>query len=167
VTAGRIIAVLLVLAGLLAGAAMYWLQVYGYYDRLEPRSALLVQAQDGVRRLTIADYQGIDSDSSPLRLRECFTVMGPPEALIPYDRPQPLNAPGWFACFDARAISADLAAGRAAAWLVEGNVRFGFDRVLALYPDGRGYVWVQTNACGQAHFDGRALPPGCPPAPSR
>jgi hypothetical protein len=165
VTAGRVIAVLLVLAGVLAGAGMYYLQVYAYYDRLEPRISLMVTGQDGTRRLTIAGYQGIDSDSSPLRLRECFTVTAGSEGLTPYPAPQPLNAPGWFGCFDARALSDDLAAGRARAFLVDGNFRFGFDRVLALYPDGRGFVWVQTNACGTAHFDGRPLPPGCPPAP--
>jgi hypothetical protein len=165
VNAGRLIVAALVLAGILAGAGMYYLQVYAYYDRLEPRITLLVEAEDGTRRLTIAAYQGIDSDSSPLRLRECFTVMGDVEGLTPYPRPQPLNAPGWFRCFDARGLSDDLAAGRADAWLIEGNVRFGFDRVMALYPDGRGFVWVQTNACGTAHFDGRPLPAGCPPAP--
>ena len=164
-TAARIIIVALLLAGVLAGGGMYWLQVYGLYDRLEPRISLLVQAEDGTRRLTIADFQGIDSDSSPLRLRECFTVMDRTDALIPYDRPTPLNAPRWFSCFDAPAITADLREGRAEAFLVEGNFRFGFDRVLALYPDGRGFVWHQTNACGTAHFDGRPLPAGCPPPP--
>jgi hypothetical protein len=162
VTAGRLIAVALVLAGVLAGAGMYYLQVYAYYDRLPPRATLPVQ---GAQPLTITEYQGIDSDSSPLRLRECFTVVGAPQDLTPYDRPQPLNAPGWFRCFDARAMSADLAAGRARAVLVQGNFRFGFDRVMALYPDGRAFVWQQPNACGTAHFDGRPLPPGCPPAP--
>ena len=164
-TAARIIIVALLLAGVLAGGGMYWLQVWGLYDRLEPRIALMVQAEDGTRRLTIADYQGIDSDSSPLRLRECFTVMDRPDALIPHPAPTPLNAPRWFSCFDAPAITEDLRAGRAEAFLVEGNFRFGFDRVLALYPDGRGFVWHQTNACGTAHFDGRPLPAGCPPPP--
>ena len=164
-TAARLIIVALLLAGALAGGGMYWLQVWGLYDRLEPRISLLVQAEDGTHRLTIADYQGIDSDSSPLRLRECFTVMDRPEGLIPYDRPTPLIAPRWFSCFDAPAITQDLREGRAEAFLVEGNFRFGFDRVLALYPDGRGFVWHQTNACGTAHFDGRPLPAGCPPPP--
>jgi hypothetical protein len=162
VSVGRLIAVLLVLAGVLAGAGMYYLQVYAYYDRLDPRTALLVQ---GAEPLAIRDHQGIDSDSSPLRLRECFTLLDAPDGLTPYARPQPLNAPGWFRCFDARALSADLAAGRASAWLVAGNFRFGFDRVMALYPDGRAFVWQQPNACGTAHFDGRPLPAGCPPAP--
>lgn len=165
---GRIAAIALVLAGLAGGGAMYYLQVYGYYDRLEPRISLLVQAEDGTRRLTIADYQGIDSTSSPLRLRECFTVLGGAEGtegLMAHPRPEPLVAPGWFPCFDARALDQDLLAGRARAVLVEGNFVYGFDRVMALYPDGRAFVWTQANPCGAAHFDGRPLPEGCPPAP--
>jgi hypothetical protein len=79
----------------------------------------------------------------------------------------PLVAPGWFDCFDAAAIGADLAAGRAAAVLGEANVTYGIDRVLALYPDGRGYAWHQINACGEVVFDGDPPPPGCPPVPER
>ncbi len=162
-TAGRILAVVLVLAGVLAGGGMYYLQVWGYYDRL-PRSATITLA--GVAEpVSLTAHEGIDSASSPLRRRECLTLASIPDGLVPYDRPQPLNAPGWFACFDAAAIGADLAAGRARAVLVQGNFRFGFDRVMALYPDGRGHVWHQTNACGTAHFDGRPLPAGCPAPP--
>lgn len=164
--AGRVIAVALLLAGVLAGGAMYWFQVHAFYDRLPPRTALTVPGRDGPVTLTLRDHQGIDSDSSPLRLRECFTVAdADPDLLIPHDGPTPLNAPRWFRCFDAPTLSADLRAGRAAAFVLDGNFRFGFDRVLALYPDGRGFVWAQMNACGTAHFDGRPLPPGCPPPP--
>ncbi|MFN3955518.1 MAG: DUF6446 family protein [Pararhodobacter sp.] len=164
---GRLVALALVLAGLLAGGGMYYLQVYGYYDRLEPQISLTVDLPEGATRLSIADFQGIDSASSPLRYRACFTLVGPVMELQPYTEPRPLNAPSWFSCFDAPGLDADLAAGRATAWLGESNFIYGFDRVLALYPDGRGYLWHQMNACGTAHFDGRALPPGCPPAPER
>lgn len=163
---GRLVALALVLAGLLAGGGMYYLQVYGYYDRLEPQISLTVDLPEGATRLSVADFQGIDSTSSPLRYRACFTLAGPVMELQPYPEPRPLNAPRWFSCFDAPQLGADLDAGRATAWLAEGNFIFGFDRVLALYPDGRGYLWHQINACGTAHFDGRTLPPHCPPAPS-
>jgi uncharacterized membrane-anchored protein len=37
---GKVIAIFLVLAGLVAGGAMYWLQVYAYYRRCgSPRTA--------------------------------------------------------------------------------------------------------------------------------
>lgn len=163
--AGRLLAAALVLAGVLAGGGMYYLQVWGYYDRLPPATELRLAGVEAAVALTA--HEGIDSDSSPLRRRECLTLAARPEGLVPYPGAQPLNAPGWFACFDAPALAADLAAGRAQAVLVEANFRFGFDRVMALYPDGRGFVWHQTNACGTAHFDGRPLPQGCPPPPQR
>ncbi|MCC5988393.1 MAG: histidine kinase [Pararhodobacter sp.] len=163
---GKLVALFLALAALLAGAGMYYLQVHAFYERLEPRISLLVELPEGgVTRLSITDFEGIDSDSSPLRLRACFAVLPPYMDLPPHPRPTPLNAPRWFSCFDAPAIAADLAAGRASAHLVEGNFSFGFDRVMALYPDGRAFLWQQMNACGEAHFDGQPLPPGCPPAP--
>ena len=36
---GRIIAIFLVAAGLVAGGAMYWLQVYAYYHEVRPQTA--------------------------------------------------------------------------------------------------------------------------------
>lgn len=164
-TAGRLLAAALVLAGLLAGGGMYYLQVWGYYDRLLPAATLALAGLP--EPVALAAHEGIDSASSPLRRRECLTLAAIPEGLTPYDGAQPLNAPSWFSCFDAARIGADLAAGRARPVLVEANFRFGFDRVMALYPDGRGFVWQQTNACGTAHFDGRPLPPGCPTPPAR
>ena len=163
---GKLVALFLLAATALAGGAAWYLQVHAFYDRLEPRISLTVDLPDGgAQRLSIADFQGIDSDSSPLRKRACFTLAGPAPDLPPYPAPTPLNAPGWFSCFDAAAIGADLEAGRATAHLVEGDFRWGFDRVMALYPDGRAFLWHQINRCGEAHFDGNPLPEGCPPAP--
>ena len=164
-TWGRFAAGALVASGLLAGGVMYYLQVYGYYSRLEPQIGLTVALADGAGRLDIRDFQGIDSDTSPLRYRACFTVLGDLPALVPYADPTPLNAPVWFDCFDAGALQGDLAAGRASAFLVEGDFRYGFDFVMALYPDGRATLWPQINACGSALFDGRPLPAGCPLPP--
>ena len=166
---GRIAALVIVIAAVLAGAGMYYLQVYGYYDRLEPQIGYQVATPDGgTARLSIADFQGIDSTSSPLRYRACFTVLGearPP--MVDVVNAEPLNAPSWFACFDAARIGADLEAGTARAVLVEAQVPWGFDHVMALYADGRAYVWPQVNACGAAHFDGNPVPEGCPPPPER
>ena len=75
----------------------------------------------------------------------------------------PLVAPGWFECFDAERIAQDLGAGRARAILAEFNEPYGFDRIVASYPDGRAYQWRQINRCGKAAFDGDPLPEGCPP----
>ena len=161
---GRIVVTLLVLAGVISGGAMYYLQVWGLYDRLPEARTLTVATEAGPQDLRVSDFQGIDSDSSPLRRRACFRLHEAAD-LIDYPAPEPLNAPRWFDCFDASAIARDLAQGRASAYLVERDFVWGFDRVMAVYPDGAAYLWNQMNACGDAHFDGRDLPPGCPPAP--
>jgi hypothetical protein len=160
--AGRFVALVLLASGLLAGVGMFYLQVWGYYDRLEPRDSLSVLTASGPVDLPITGFEGIDSGSSPLRARACFTLTGPVPDLPAASPATPLNPPFWFSCFDAPAISTDLAQGAARAVVVDGNFRFGFDRVMAHYPDGRAFLWSQMNACGLAHFDGRPLPAGCP-----
>ena len=82
-----------------------------------------------------------------------------------HENPIPNNAPSWFDCFDAQAIGAALEDGTATAYLGIFNVVYGFDRVVAIDGDGRGYVWHQINECGEAAFDGDPLPDGCPPKP--
>jgi hypothetical protein len=62
-----------------------------------------------------------------------------------FEDPTPLNAPGWFDCFDAPAIGAALEAGEATAVLGEREARAGVDRVFAVFPDGRVYGWHQLN----------------------
>lgn len=171
---GRVVVIVLLLAGVISGGAMYYLQVWGLYDWLPAADRLTVATETGatetgatemaVTELAVTDFQGIDSASSPLRRRACFRLHAA-EGLIDYPDPTPLNAPRWFRCFDAPAIDRDLSQGRASAYLVEADFVWGFDRVMAVYPDGRAYLWNQINACGRAHFDGRDLPPGCPPAP--
>ena len=96
--------------------------------------------------MPIADYQGIDAASSPLKLRGCFradpAAFGAAE---PAPAAEPLVAPFWFRCFDARALHRDLAAGAATAYALENDRPAGFDLMVALYPDGRGYLWRQLN----------------------
>ena len=164
---GKIAAGSIVGAGLVAGVAMYYLQVYGYYETLEPQIGYQVAVEDGTARLSISGFEGIDSFSSPLRYRACFEIVGDLPAVVEYEGGEPLNAPGWFDCFDAARIGGDLENGAARTVLVDANVPYGFDRVMALYPDGRAYVWPQLNACGEAHFDGDPVPAGCPPAPEQ
>ncbi|MFN4098488.1 MAG: DUF6446 family protein [Pararhodobacter sp.] len=167
-TKGRFVALVLVLAGLLAGGGMYYLQVYAYYDRLEPRIGYQVDTPDGgTARLSIAGFDGIDSISSPLRYRACFTIVGDLPPMVERPRAEPLNAPGWFDCFNAERIGTDLSTGAARVVLAEANAPYGFDRVMALYPDGRAYVWPQINPCGEAVFDGQPAPADCPPPPAR
>ena len=167
---GRLLAAAIVLAAVLAGTAMWWLQTRGYYVDLdaEVETMTIVPAAGGPRRpIPVEDFEGIDSDSSPIRYRACFRT--DPAILDDAMRAEdavPLNAPGWFDCFDAEAIGAALEAGEAAALLSRANEPYGIDRVIALLPDGRGFAWTQINRCGEAVFDGRPAPEGCPPPPN-
>ena len=114
----------------------------------------------------MTDFEGIDSDSSPIRYRACFqTDAAIIDDATPASDAVPLTAPGWFDCFDAARIGADLEAGVATALLSRENEPYGIDRIIAIYPDGRAYAWQQINRCGEVVFDGRPAPAGCPEPP--
>jgi hypothetical protein len=170
---GKVIAIFLVAAGLVAGVAMYWLQIHAFYEEVRLATdgghvVMRVTRSDGnVGEIAVADFQAIDAESSPIRFRACFVTSATQNGLALYPNAQPLVAPGWFDCFDAAAIGADLAAGRAVAILGEQNILYGIDRVLALYPDGRAHAWHQINACGEVVFKGDPPPEGCPPLPEK
>jgi len=163
----------IVVTALVAGALMYYLQVYAYYNEVAAEQVggvQLVGLSSGVAEpILFENYKGIDSDSSPIRYRACFDV---PQSLamltetyVMYPQAEPLVAPGWFDCFDAAALGAALESGQALAFLSVPNVHYGIDRVVAVMPDGRGYSWHQINACGAVVFNGEPAPEGCPPVP--
>ena len=117
---------------------------------------------DGVA-VPVANYRGIDADTSPLKMRACFEADGlaGPAA----EAPTPLTTPGWFDCFDADGIARDLASGAATAILAATNEPYGFDRIVAAYADGRAFQWRQINRCGEAVFQGDPAPEGWAPPP--
>lgn len=174
-SAGRIVVVALLLTALAMGAGMYYLQVYGYYRELTPEQAgpvtLILKGNDHGEPIPVSDLRAIDSDSSPIRYRACFTVQEPLATLEqkfePYDHPTPLNAPGWFDCFKAGEIGDALDSGQARAFLSVKDLHYGIDRVVAVLPDGRGFAWQQINPCGEVVFNGEPAPEGCPPVPER
>lgn len=159
---GRLIAGGLVLFSLLFGAALWWFQTRGYYQEVAALDAVEIAGAPA----PVSGYRGVDADTSPLKLRGCFTVDDPAaiSGAPPAEDAAPLIAPGWFDCFDAKAIAADLEAGAATALLAGFNQPYGFDRIVALYPDGRAFQWRQINKCGKAHFEGDPVPEPCPPA---
>jgi hypothetical protein len=134
----RLVIAFLVFVAVFAAALVYF-QVFAFYERTEGPGDLDL----GV---PVADWQGIDAGSSPLKLRACFET--DPEAaagLEPAPDATPLTPPFWFGCFDARDLTADLDAGRASAYAVARDQPEGFDLLLAVYPDGRAYLWRQLN----------------------
>ena len=121
---------------------LFYFQNYAYYDPLDIRRNILI----GKKMYQISNYQGIDSNSSGLKLRECFVVDSLDDIGLPkYEKPTPLTAPFWFKCFSAERITKDLEDGKASAFLIKKNEFDGIDNVIAVYPDGRTYRWRQLN----------------------
>ncbi len=152
---GKLVGGFLIVVSLLFGATIYYLQVYAYYREVklgDPGAAItLVSVADHQPEPILADdYQAIDADSSPLRFRACFTTTMSlamlTETYVIEDKPVPLIGPGWFSCYDAKAIGHALEQGGAVAFLSQHDIHPGVDRVVAVFPDGRAYAWQQLNA---------------------
>lgn len=148
---GRWVALLLVGFAAVFGAALWYFQTRAYYRSLPPEAVQIgVPGEDGTPiPLPLTEVQAIDAETSPLKFRACFRLgAGARETIAAspaHGRAEPLVAPGWFSCFDARSIARDLAAGRATALLGAREIAHGADRVLAIYPDGRGFAWHQLS----------------------
>ena len=167
----RIIIVLILLTGAVAGGLMYYQQVYAYYDEVEftPEAVQMTSLTSGIPEpLLVEDFDAIDAESSPLRYRACFTtpisLATLTETFVIVDEAEPRVAPAWFDCFDAEQIGADIRIDAVVFMGVE-NIQYGIDRVVAVYPDGRGYAWHQINACGEVVFNREPVPEGCPEPP--
>jgi hypothetical protein len=135
----RLVAGFLVFLAIFAAALIYF-QFFAYYERIRGVETLTIAGE----AVPIEDYVGIDAASSPLKLRGCFRidpalVAGLPEA----GSATPLTPPPWFRCFDARSLSDDLASGAAHAFRIGRETPEGFDLLIAVYPDGRGFLWRQ------------------------
>ncbi|WP_291729631.1 DUF6446 family protein [Leisingera sp. F5] len=170
---GKVLALILILSALAAGGAMYYLQIYGFYDNVElqpGRDVVLVPLNGGEGQpIAYSKFEAIDADSSPIRYRACFRTKVTPDELAQVftltDKLEPRNAPGWFECFDAAAIGEQLANGSAKSFLSVKNISFGVDRVVAVTDEGRGYAWHELNKCGQKAYDGTVVGEECPARP--
>ena len=169
----RLVIVAMVLTALVAGASLYYLQVYAFYDEIGAEQAGGVQvtrADSGAPEVIAFDnFRAIDADSSPIRFRACFDTPLSLDALradyVTADTSEPLTGPGWFDCYDAREIGEALEAGEAVGFMGVKNIEYGIDRIVAVMPDGRGFAWHQINRCGEVVFDGEPVPADCPEPP--
>ncbi len=163
----------IVLSAAAAGALLWWTETRAYYYPVDAEMVTIEATtfSGTLDPLPIADVDAIDADTSPLRYRACFStplsLAMMTETYEPYEDATPLNTPGWFDCYDADAIAAQIATGDALAFLGEANFIYGFDRVIVVNQSGQGYAWHQINRCGSAVYDGDPAPRGCPPAPER
>ena len=167
---GQFLAGFTVFSALLAGGAMYYLQVYAFYEEVSAQGEdiRLVSLMSGEPEpILFENFQAIDGSSSPIRYRACFTTEMShallTETYVAFEKAEPRNAPGWFDCFDAEAIGAELEAGTALTFLSQKNFAYGVDRVVAITEDGRGYIWHELNDCGAKAYDGSPTGEACPP----
>jgi hypothetical protein len=170
---GKFLSVLIVACALVAGIGMYYLQIYAFYEPVTATGTddvqLTAMASGQPEPIPYEGFEAIDATSSPIRYRACFTTTLSQAMLTetykPYERAVPLEAPGWFDCFDADEIGEALQNGQALAFMGTENITYGIDRVVAVLPDGRGFVWHQINHCGEVVFDGQPAPEDCPEPP--
>ncbi|MDN3710790.1 hypothetical protein QWZ10_01190 [Paracoccus cavernae] len=75
---GKILAIFFILALIIAGPGLYYLQVYHYYREVPAADAPQSLSAPGVDRqavsLPVRDYKGIYSVSTPIGHRACFTT---------------------------------------------------------------------------------------------
>ncbi len=140
---GRALLVGMGVALVIFAAALWWFQTRAFYEELPAQAAVDVAG----RAVPISDFRGIDAPSSPIKLRACFRVAPGALAEAPTaEAPVPLVAPGWFDCFDAGRLTADLEAGEARAVVAAEREFTDTERLIAVYPDGRAYMWRQLLA---------------------
>ncbi|WP_164660024.1 DUF6446 family protein [Tropicibacter sp. Alg240-R139] len=172
--AGKLLVIALLLSTAIAGAAIYYLQIYGFYYTVDaqPGQDVHLMAQDTAepRPIAYTEFQAIDADSSPIRYRACFTtdlsLDDMSATYVESDKTEPRVAPDWFDCFDALAIGAAIGEGRARTYLAVKNIAFGVDRVVAVTDEGKGYVWHEFNDCGEKAYDGTVVGETCPERPT-
>lgn len=133
-----------VVAGLIAftvlfGLAFWWFQSHAFYEETWAE-----KVEINGWEYPVTEWKGITSTSSPLKMRACFLLRVPFEAPVAREA-EPLVAPGWFKCFNAEVIGENLASGYAKAYVAERNDPEGFDRIVAVFPGGRSYMWRQLS----------------------
>ncbi|MGJ8610956.1 MAG: DUF6446 family protein [Octadecabacter sp.] len=169
----------ILIPAILGGAFMYYNLVYAGYSELtqdEVGEIQLINVTTGEAEAILSEnVKGLDTVqegvrlSGPVSFRACFTTPSSlamlTETYVVQEDAVPLNAPSWFDCFNAQDIGAALETGEAIPFLSQENISYGVDRVVAILPDGRGFVWHQLNTCGNAVFAGENTPDGCPELP--
>ena len=149
---GKIIGGGIVALALIFGALTYYFQEYYYYQAVDGAAEeVVLTLLDGREEAILADgIDAIDANSSPIRYRACFrtplSLAMLTETYEIYDAAEPLVGPRWFGCYDAVEVGEALERGDALAFLGTHNIHPGVDRVVAVFGDGRGYVWHQVNA---------------------
>ncbi len=122
--------------------ALWYTQFYAFYFEMPETTEITVAD----RTVQVREFRGIDADTSPIKLRTCMTLdPNLLDGLPPAEDPAPLVAPSWFECFDARSIGTALDAGTAKAYLAASDEFHGTVRMIAVFDDGRAFMWRQLS----------------------
>jgi hypothetical protein len=154
VNGGKIAVAVILLTAVLGGVGLWYTAERAFYEPVAftpgAEIRLVPLASDLPEPILVADVQGIDATSSPIKFRACFTtplsLAMLTETYRSYEGAVPLVAPSNFPCFDAAAIGQALETGEALAFLSEPGIQPGVDRVVAVFGDGRAFAWHQTNS---------------------
>ncbi len=138
---GKYVITGLVAFTLLFGLAFWWFQEHAFYTETQAQEHTVVIAGQAY---PVTEWKSIEATSSPLKMRACFLIRDSIQAL-PAMAPEPLVAPGWFRCFNAEFIAENLARDYAKAYVAQRDDPRGFDRIVAVFPGGRAYMWRQLN----------------------
>ena len=174
--ATRLAIVAILGSAMLAAVVMYYQLVYAGYAELtqaEVGEIQLLSVVTGAPEPILSEnVMAIDTVEEGVRIsgaisfRACFETPSSQAMLTETyqiaENAVPLNAPSWFECFNAQDIGAAIEDGNAIPFMSEENISYGVDRIVAILPDGRGFVWHQLNPCGEAVFAGDNTPDGCP-----
>jgi len=73
---GKVIVAFLVLPAILAGAALYYLQIFSFYEEVVPNGttdvAIVEKKTELPEVIDYSNFHAITSESSPIRYRACF-----------------------------------------------------------------------------------------------
>jgi len=139
---GRYVVMTGVVTALTLGMGLWW---YSGYTPVHE-----IQAEDVVINrvvYAVTNWEGVDSDASPLDLHACFLFAE--EDVVP-DAPlvkeiDPPAAPAWFRCFSPDYLVYEIARGNGQVYLAAENEVDGMDRVVAVLPGNRGFMWRQPH----------------------
>ena len=140
---GKIFVISLLVFTFIFSIILYYFQVYAFYIQDDGLGSIKVLNKD----VKVQNYRGIDSVTSGLKLRGCFSVDPEEFSKLPLIiKATPLSAPFWFGCFDHIKIQLEIDKGYARAFLVSENEKDGIDRVVVVYPNGNAFQWRQLNS---------------------
>jgi hypothetical protein len=168
---GKVIVALLVFPAIFAGAALYYLQIFSFYEEIVPDGktdvSILQKENELPEVINYSNFRAISSESSPIRYRACFETSEDLDVLrenyLVYEDAVPKIAPYWFDCFDAKELGLALKdSDYGEVFLSKKNIVYGIDRVVAILANGNGYVWHEINECGDKLYDGSPVSNECP-----